>query len=250
MQNLIYLNMIRTLLIEDEPQSREMIKSMIRDTSPFIDVVDETGYVEEAVALIKKHQPRLVILDIQLYGRSAFDIFKEITDFDFNIVFITAFEHFAIPAIRLSAVDYILKPVSHIEFGAAMEKVRKKEGLSGQTNNPYKEPAAKINKVVLNDHKEIYLVNPEDLVYFVADGNYTTAVLNNGKKITVAKPIAEFESTLAGQGFYRIHKSYLINISKTLKYIKGRGGEVEMVNGDIIYVSSRRRDEFLGMLKN
>ncbi len=245
--------MIKTLLIEDEPQSREFIKSLISDTAPFIDLVGETGHVDEAVQLIGETQPGLVIMDIQLYGRSAFDIFKAIGNFDFQVVFITAFEHFAIPAIRLSAVDYILKPISPLEFKEAMQKVQRNAGMEVGTQpvTTVKLPQGiRSNKLVISDYKEIHILKYEDVIYLEGDGNYTHAVVAGGKRITSSKPISEYEGQLGGEGFFRVHKSYLINMARVVKYVKGRGGEVVMDNGDTVYVSSRKKDEFLALLNN
>src|SRR5215212_3452889 len=152
--------MIRTLLIEDELQSREFIKQLAKDKAPFIDIVGEAASVDDAVRLIKELRPQLAIVDIQLQGRSAFDIFKEIPDFDFQLVFTTTFEHFAIPAIKLSAIDYILKPISHSEFKSAMDKVAKKaEGTlnpaEGKTDT--KESIPGNDKLIIRDFKEIYV---------------------------------------------------------------------------------------------
>jgi two-component system, LytTR family, response regulator len=244
--------MIKTLLIEDEPQNRDYIKKLLKDTAPFIQLVGETGQVDEAIALIKQTQPQLVIVDIQLYGRSAFDIFKEIGEFSFQIVFITAFEHFAIPAIKLSAVDYLLKPISPAEFKEAMQKVQYRVGL--QKPAPYtaakyqKEFAGNGEKLIISDQKELYVIKHEDVIYFEGDGNYTHVILQGGKKITSTKPISDYEEMLTHQGFYRVHKSYLINMAQVVKYVKGRGGEVIMTNGDTVYVSSRKKDDFLSLL--
>jgi two-component system, LytTR family, response regulator len=127
----------------------------------------------------------LVIVDIQLYGRSALDIFKEIGDFDFQLVFITAFEHFAIPAIKLSAVDYLLKPISPAEFKEAMQKVQQRAGVQAVSSpaRTLKEPADKSEKLIISDHEEMYVIKHEDVVYFEGDGNYTHAILTNGKKL-------------------------------------------------------------------
>lgn len=245
--------MIKTLLIEDEPQSREFIKSLISDTAPFVDLVGETGHVDEAVQLINQTKPGLVIMDIQLYGRSAFDIFKAIGDFDFQVVFITAFEHFAIPAIKLAAVDYILKPISPVEFKEAMQKVQRNMGteavaLPANVQKPLSD--LRNNKLIISDYKEMHILKHEDVIYFEGDGNYTHAVVSSGKRITSSKPISEYEEQLSRQGFFRVHKSYIINMARVVKYVKGRGGEVVMDNGDTVYVSSRKKDEFLTLLNN
>lgn len=245
--------MIKTLLIEDELQSREFIKSLINDTAPFIELVGETGHVDEAVELINQTKPGLVIMDIQLYGRSAFDIFKAIGDFDFQVVFITAFEHFAIPAIKLAAVDYILKPISPLEFKEAMLKVQRNADIEVPAPAAFiQKPLTSVrsNKLVISDYKEMHILKYEDLIYLEGDGNYTHAVLTSGKRITSSKPISEYEVQLSAEGFFRVHKSYIINMARVIKYVKGRGGEVVMDNGDTVYVSSRKKDDFLALLNN
>lgn len=241
---------IRTLLIEDEEKSRQFIRSMLQDHAPFISLEGEAGDVDGAVELINNMKPELVITDIQLYGRSAFDIFRKTGNQDFQLVFITAFEEFAISALRLSAVDYLLKPVSPMEFKAAMEKVRLRyeqmQFLMGKHTS--KELVPSKEKLIVSDYKEIYVLKLEDIVYIGAEGNYSSIKLLTGKTIVASKSISEFEEALHDKNFFRTHKSYLINISHISKYIKGRGGEVEMSDGSILYVSSRKKDEFLGML--
>lgn len=226
---------------------------MISDTAPFIDLVGETGHVDEAVQLINQTKPGLVIMDIQLYGRSAFDIFKVIGNFEFQVVFITAFEHFAIPAIKLSAVDYILKPISPLEFKEAMLKVQRNAGVevvipSAVIQKPL--TGIRSNKLVISDYKEMHILKYDDVIYLEGDGNYTHAVVTSGKRIISSKPISEYEEQLSNEGFFRVHKSYIINMARVVKYVKGRGGEVVMDNGDTVYVSSRKKDEFLALLNN
>lgn len=226
---------------------------MISDTAPFIDLVGETGHVDEAVELINQTKPGLVIMDIQLYGRSAFDIFKSIGEVDFQVVFITAFEHFAIPAIKLSAVDYILKPISPLEFKEAMQKVQRNAGIEVVAPTAaVQKPSTSVrsNKLVISDYKEMHILKYEDVIYLEGDGNYTHAVLTSGKRITSSKPISEYEEQLGAEGFFRVHKSYIINMARVVKYVKGRGGEVVMDNGDTVYVSSRKKDDFLALLNN
>lgn len=245
--------MIRTILIEDELQSRDFIKQLVKDKAPFIEIIAETGSVDGAIKLINEKRPQLALVDIQLQGRSAFDIFKEIKDIDFQLVFITTFEHFAIPAIKLSAVDYILKPISPAEFKTAMDKVaRRAEGTldkAGEGATPRKNISGS-DKLIISDFKDIHVVQYKNIIYLEADGSYTHVILDSGKKILSSKSISEYEETLTGVGFYRVHKSYIINMQHVVKYVKGRGGQVVMANGDVVYVSIRKKEDFLASLGN
>lgn len=237
-------------MIEDEEQSRQFIKSMLQDHAPYIALEGETGEVDEAIRLIEELKPELLITDIQLHGRSAFEIFGETGNLDFQLVFITAFEQFAITALRLSAIDYLLKPISPVEFKTAMEKVKQRyeERQLLLHRSLGKELTLSKEKLIVSDYKDIYIVKLDDIIYIGAEGNYSSIRLQTGKTIVASKGISEFEEALIDKKFFRIHKSYLVNLAHISRYIKGRGGEVEMSDASILQVSSRKKEEFLEVL--
>jgi len=233
---------MKTILIEDEANSRTYIRSLIKDTAPFLDLVAEAGHVDEAVHLIREHQPELVMTDIMLYGRSAFDIFKSLGHHSFRLIFITAFKDFAIPALRLSAVDYLLKPVSPLDFAVTMERLKRSAARDGREMLPQK------RRLFIHDQKEIHIVSLDDILYVEGDGSYSLVKLATGKQIVCSKRLSELEEMIASNDFFRVHKSYLVHLPHVVRYVKGRGGEVVMSDGSVVYVSSRRKDQFLSVL--
>jgi two-component system LytT family response regulator len=190
--------------------------------------------------MISLHKPELVLTDIMLYGRSAFDIFATAEAHSYQLVFITAFRDFAVPALRLSAVDYLLKPVSPSEFANTIDRVRKRRAAAP-------EPVKK-RRLVISDHKEIHILQQDEIVFVQGEGSYSMVKLVSGKEIMSSRRLSEIEEMIGSGDFFRVHKSSLVNLKYIRKYVKGRGGEVLMSDGTVIYVSSRRKDEFLHVL--
>jgi two-component system, LytTR family, response regulator len=246
--------MINAILVEDEQHCIDRIKELI--SSPAGKNIQLTGIarsVEEARALIAAKSPDLVFLDVQLSDGSAFDLLHSLP-VDFQIIFTTAFDSFAVQAFRFSAVDYLLKPVDETQFSNAVvrtDDILEKKSFSKKLDSLLANiQTQKTDQRICIPTKDAYeFVNVADIIYGRSEGNYTFLHLSGGKKMIASKPLKEFEKLLTDHGFYRVHHSYLINLLQIRRVVKTDGGYVEMSNGDQVEISVRKKDSFLQKIK-
>jgi two-component system, LytTR family, response regulator len=242
---------IRTLLIDDEPNNTASLHFLLEKYCPDIAVVGTAGDMQEGVDLIRQTSPDLVFLDIEMPYGNGFDLLNKVTPVEFAVVFITAFDAYAIQAIKYAAMDYLLKPVHIAELKSAVEKVTRYFEQKKQTTqistllHNLGTPAAGAKKIGLPTQDGLVFENLENITHLVASSNYTIISTADKNKYTIAKTLREFEDMLPPAIFCRIHHSYLININYVKKYLKGRGGFVEMEDGSSFEVSARKKDEFL-----
>lgn len=242
---------IRTLLIDDEPNNTTSLQFLLEKYCPGIEVVGTAGDMQEGVERIRQTSPDLVFLDIEMPYGNGFDLLNKVSPVEFAVVFITAFDAYAIQAIKYAALDYLLKPVHIAELKTAVEKVtryfeEKKQASQISAllyNLGTPQPGAK--KIGLPTQDGLVFESLENITHLVASSNYTIISTVDKSKYTIAKTLREFEDMLPGTIFCRIHHSYLINLNYVKKYLKGRGGFVEMEDGSTFEVSARKRDEFL-----
>ena len=241
---------MRAVIIDDEKRARNYLKGILDDQFKNIDIVGEADGVEAGVALIERVLPELIFLDVQMQDGTGFDLLAKIDRSRFHVVFISAYDRFAITAIKFSAVDYLLKPVEAIDLGLALDKVKKTK-LTDQVQNKLDlllNNVNKIEKIALPSLNGIEFVRIENIVRCESDNNYTNFYLTSGEKIVVSKTLKEFEEMLENKGFFRTHKSHIINLAFLKKYIKGEGGIAVMEDKSEIVVSRRRKEEFLEVL--
>jgi len=243
--------MLKTLIIEDELYIRKGLKAMIESLNFDIVVLGECESVEEAVIVTKSTKPDLIFLDINLIGGTAFDFLKQTENIDFKVIFITAYEEYALQALKNGAVDYILKPVDIVDLEAAIEKTIELNSLIIKEQlEIVKNQLAKNQKerLILKLQEGLQIINFNDLMYCKSDKGYTTFYLSNKKSYLASKPIKEFESQLPINNFYRTHQSYIINMKFIDKY--DHNGYAILKTGEKIPVASRRKDEFITKLLN
>lgn len=238
--------MIRTVIIEDEIHLREINRMMLESNFPDIEIVGETGKVDEAVALIQNLKPNLVLCDIELEDGNCFQVLQKCKPYDFRPVFITAFNQYAIKAIKFSAIDYILKPVNEFEFCEAVQRAIDsipEETAEMQTDNlmSHMNNGSADKKVVLRTTDAMHLVDLNEILFCKSDNSYTTFFLKEKKEITVSKSIKEFAELFSDYNFLRPHQSYLVNLQGITKIDKTDGGFIIMENGTEIPISSRRK---------
>ncbi len=241
---------LRTLIIDDESHIRRTLSAMLAAECPNVDVVGTADGVESGLKAIEKFHPDLVLLDIKMADGTGFDLLRRAKPVNFRIIIITAFEEYAIKAFRFSAIDYLLKPVNADDLHEAVEKAA---GSIGQDfamqlkvleeNLSGKEPAER--KIVLRTNDAVWLVKTKEISYCEADLGYTKFFLVNRSPIMVSGNLAEYEETLRESGFFRAHKSFLVNLSEVIRFEKGDGGFLVMSNNDRVPVASRKRDELL-----
>lgn len=243
--------MIKTILIEDDEILRKGLQEMLQLYAPNFEVIAEADTVASAVELLSKNEPDVVFLDIMLIGGTGFDVLKQYQEKygfpKFQLVFITAFEEYAIKAFRMSALDYLLKPVDPDELKEVIRKIEKAKSLSPASFELLVDHLGKQNtnkKIALATAEGIHIVLIDDIVYAQADNNYTTIVLNNKKQIIVSKPLKEYEELLTDKGFLRIHQSYLVN-TQYVQFFDKIEHMIQLNTNDILPVASRKKELLL-----
>ncbi|MBS4063869.1 MAG: response regulator transcription factor [Chitinophagaceae bacterium] len=247
---------LRTIIVDDEPKNRRVLMELLSRYCPEVTIIGDAGSLTEAVTLIHKSTPDLVLLDIEMPGGNGFDLIDKLKPINFEVIFVTAFDAYAIKAFKYSALDYLLKPVNIEEMQKSIAKVLERIHLksvnmrlmnlsenrsSGESEN---------QKMALQiPGKDLEFVNIADILYFESNGGYTNIFAETGRKYISSRTLKDFEELLPDSIFFRIHHSCLVNIKKVSKYLKGRGGSVEMVNGKQLEVATRRKEELLVRLK-
>jgi len=240
--------MIRTLIIDDEENNRLRLKNMINEHFPQINVVGEADGVETGLAAITNSNPEVVLLDIKMADGDAFDLLEKVKSVSFKIIFVTAYEEYALRAIKFSALDYLLKPVSVDDLKTAFLKAENQilDELRLQLSTLQSNLQTTKNKTLaLRTSEKIYLLDVNDIIRCEADRNYTYFFVNEQKKHIASQPMKEFEDLLVDFGFIRIHKSHLINISYIASFDKTDGGYVILKDKTEIPVSRRKKTELM-----
>jgi len=243
--------MITTLIIDDELSARKIIRGIVESVASEFEIVGEAHDVKSGLEQIKKHQPDLVLLDIDMPDGNAFNLLQQIGKIDFRIIFITAHSDFAIQAFRFSAIDYILKPIVSTELFRALNKAKKtfemeevNVKLDALLSNLKSNETKK--KVVLKTTGSILCVDIDDIYFCESEGgSYTRFHFKDKSKFLVSKPLKEYDEMLSDFNFFRIHKSYLVNLDKIVSYEKQAGGSVILDNQIELTVSHRKREPFL-----
>ena len=242
--------MIRVVVIDDIEKFRKNIIQDLHDYCDNIEVVGEGDGVINGAKIINETKPDLVFLDIQINQGTAFDLLEVIGEIDFKIIFTTASDEYAIKAFKLSAIDYLLKPIDTDELQAAVKKFE--EGNKddyGLLSDNVKETASENKRLALHSQDKIDIVEIGTIVRCESSVNYTTFYFENGKNILVTKTLKEFDRMLSDFGFYRVHQSHLINLNYLKEYIKTDGGYLLMKNGTSVPISTRKKSSVLKLLK-
>lgn len=246
--------MIRAIIVDDESDGRQATQMAVEKYCPDITLIKQCEKPEEAIQAISDLQPDLVFLDIQMPGMSGFDLLSQLDKINFEIIFISAFDQYAIKAIKFSALDYLLKPIDIDELVRAISKVKermnKKEGSYRQQSilNNIRYKTGNMEKIAVPSLNGIDFFAVTDIIYCHSEADYTTLVLKGKRTELVSRNLKEFEDLLKPSGFCRVHQSYLVNMQHITRYIRGEGGQVILSEGYNIPVSRRKKDEFLQLL--
>ncbi len=239
------------VIVDDESKGRISLKKLCEKYVPNLKIEGLAESVALAKQIIDRTDPDLVFLDIRMPVEDGFELLKKYDDVPFDVIFTTAFDQYAIKAFRFSAIDYLLKPISIQELQAAVEKVRKKkEKASGNSRGNIamlKENLVKgsFDKIALPTTEGFSFVKRDDIMRCEASGNYTIFYLKNKTKYIITKTLKHYEQMLVEFGFFRVHKSHLINLIYVQKFIRGKQGYVQMIDNKNIEVSTRKREELL-----
>lgn len=243
--------MIKTILIDDELSCTETLEIELNAYCPNVDVIGKYNSAKEGLLAIQKDKPQLVFLDIEMPWMNGFELLQSLGDFSFDVIFVTAYDEFAIKAFKFSAVDYLLKPVQKEELISAVKSVlkhkekRSVDYLLHQVSTKKKD----FDKLALPTMEGLVFVPLADIIYCQSDSNYTTVIRHDGSSTIVSKTLKSISEILKDDSFFRIHQSYLINLQYVSKYIKGQGGEVVMVNGKHLPVARSKKDELLAKVR-
>lgn len=244
--------MIKTIIIDDESDARDMLEKMLSKFFPnkFL-VLDKCESVDSALISIEKNQPELVFLDVQMPEKNGFELIKELKEINFELIFTTAHIQFAINAIKCSALDYLLKPITQIDLSDAIKKyesksykIQQQERLVLLLEN-LDLGNSEFSKVAFHTDSGIELVKVNTILYCEADVNYCNIYCLNDKKLTLSKPLKYIESLLPKSIFQRIHKSYLVNLNYVSRFNKLNDYQVELVNGLTLPVSFRQKENLI-----
>lgn len=246
--------MKKAIIIDDENRTRDLIAKMINSFGLDIEAIPAAESVASGIKAIEDHHPDIVFLDIKLPDGTGFDLLKALPEKNFEVIFITAHEEFAIKAIKFSALDYILKPVDPEELKEAV--VRALESVGAKKEDSQFE-ALQLNiqpnqkrKLVLKTQESVHIVELDNIIRCEADRNYTSFYLAEGKKILVSKTLKDYETLLSSHNFLRVQQSHLINLDYVDRYDKGNGGSVVMKDGSEVPLSPAKRDIFFKILEN
>lgn len=240
--------MIKTLLVEDKPYIRKGLISLITLLDKGLTIIGECASVKEAVTVTNACKPDLVFLDINLPDGNAFDFLEQTSALNFKVIFITAYDKYALQALKMGAIDYILKPVDIDELEAAIDKViNSTDAIQKKEIEKVKEEIEN-NRLVISLQDGYQVINIHDLKYCKSDKGYTTFYLSNDKTIMASKPIKHFIDSLPASKFVRTHQSCVVNLDYVEKYDKS--GMVILKGNQRVPVSIRKKEEFLSKLLN
>ena len=242
--------MITCVIIDDEPKNIRLLQNMLNMLCPDVNVLATETEAKAGVELIREVQPQLVFLDVEMPHLNGFEVLKQLEPLSFEVIFVTAFSHYAVDAFEHQATGYITKPVNAEKLQTAVntaikrieEKTINKNLFSLLAQNTRQEMP---DKIPLSTTGGLLFVKLTDIVFCESSGNYTYFFLSDEKKIVVSRQLGEYEKLLPENSFIRIHDKYITNLSFIKEYIKGSGGEVVLENGKQLPVATRRKEEFL-----
>ncbi|MFK7953729.1 MAG: LytR/AlgR family response regulator transcription factor [Ekhidna sp.] len=238
-------------LLDNEKSARETVKSYLKkfDFGEPIQIHEATN-IEEGLTYFSQQQSDIAILDINLDEGTSFDMLSRLDQIPSKIVFISAYDQYAIKAFKFNALDYILKPINPLEFNAALEKSLSTPAVLPAQLDGFKTTITQKNfdKVILRDSQSIHFVSVDDIIQCKSENNYTIFSTKEGA-ITISKTLGEYEMMLREKGFFRSHRSHLINLNQIKRFDKKEGGQIQMTNGENVPLARNKRDIFMKIIE-
>lgn len=249
------MNKIKVIIIDDESKSIQTLSILLENYYDDIEILSTAHSMKSGLKVIEQHKGQIDILfvDIQMPEGDGFDLLQQIPDINFRIVFTTAYDHYAIKAIKFSALDYLLKPIDNTELGSALNKyraIKSKEEIPASIHN-FKQALQQkkmFEKLAVSTLNEIIFIKLEDILYMKSSNNYTTLFFETRQEMISSRNIGYYEELLEEHHFYRVHNSYLVNLKKVERFIKCKNGLIEIEGGKTIEVSTRRKETLLEKL--
>ncbi len=244
--------MLKAVIVDDEPDAIESIKLILNDHFSDIVITGTAQSVKQAISIINTHKPDVVFLDIEMPNGNGFDVLEGLTNKDFHVIFITAYNQYALKAFKYSAVDYILKPVDIDELVNAIKRINdstQPKEVNGKKMDNLLENMRKERpeKIALSTSEGIEFAKISDIIQVQAEGSYSIIKMLDQSELVVSKNLGEFEQLLEDHAFYRPHQSHLINVSH-VKKITRLGNEIVMDDGSIAFLSRRKKNQFLDLM--
>ncbi|MCD4788698.1 MAG: LytTR family DNA-binding domain-containing protein, partial [Bacteroidales bacterium] len=241
---------LKTIIIDDELDAVNFIRSIIEEYCPKLEVSGTAHSAKDGAKAIIKTNPDVVFLDVEMPHGSGFDLLANFPEKTFDVIFITAFNHYAIKAIKFSAVDYILKPININEFIKAVDKVIEKRASSQNRNTSYNALLENVrsslpSKLAIPTSEGMEYLNTKEIIRVEADRSYSWFFLKDKRKLLVSRNLKEYQELLSDRNFFRSHNSHLINLEHVKKYIRHEGGAIELIDGSQVPISRGKRDLFL-----
>ena len=244
--------MIKCVIIDDENNCLEMLEWLLKTYTPSVSVAAMCSSAEKGIEAIREHRPELVFLDIEMPRMNGFDMLEKFDKLHFDVVFTTAYDKFAIKAFKYSALNYLLKPIDPEDLIETIRRVDEKRNIPSREQiellfQSMRQVKNTPPRIALTTGDGMIFVPTQDILYCEAESNYTSVMLANGKKVVVSKVLKDIDEALSGPDFYRVHNSYLINLNRIKKFVRGEGGYIVMDNDVAISISRSRRQEFMEM---
>ncbi|PHN07067.1 LytR/AlgR family response regulator transcription factor [Flavilitoribacter nigricans] len=246
--------MINAVIVEDEQHNREYLGKLLERYCPDIQLLAAARDVGSGLKAIEAHQPDLLFLDVEMPDGTGFDLLQQLPAEDFSIIFVTAYDHYALDAIRFCAIDYLLKPLKVEHLKAAVQKVIRQKGqqqenrLLRQLLNNISQQDPREKRIALPTQEEIILVKVSEIIRCQGENNYTGFYLRDGRHILVSRTLREFEDLLGEYSFLRCHQSHLVNMAEVRSFVKSDGGYLLMNDDSRVNVSRHRKDKVLAAL--
>jgi len=245
---------IKALIVDDELNNRENLHALLSEYCRDVEVIGMANSVDSAYKLIKTQKPDLVFLDIKMPEKDGFKLLENLNEITFEVIIVTAYNHYAIQAIKFCAIDYLLKPIDIIELSNAVDQVSQRMDQK-QENERLKQLINHLNnknrssKIGLASQHKVDFVETNQIIRCEADNNYTHVFLDNHKKMTISKTLKEFEELLSDHGFIRLHQSHLVNSTYIQSYHKNDGGYIIMNDGTTIPISRAKKNEIIALIR-
>jgi two-component system, LytTR family, response regulator len=249
------LKAIRTIIADDESPSVEVLRLLIQAYCPEIEIVAVCSNGQEAIEAIRKFKPQLVFLDVEMPNFTGFQVIEQLGAIDFPVIFTTAHSKYAVQAFRISATDFLLKPIDELDFQNAMNKLKNNGFLKPTADQltllqqTWRNSKENLKRLPLPIAAGLVFVEIENIIYCQSFGNYVTLYLSNGKTLVVTRSLKDIEELLENKPFFRIHNSFLVNLNYIEQYHRGEGGEVTLTNTTVLPVSKSKKDDFLEIFK-
>ena len=249
------MSKLKAILVDDEQDSREILASYLKKYCPNIQLLEKCDSVKSALRAIEIHDPQVVFLDIEMPYGNGFDLLDQVKDVNFETIFVTAYDNYAIQALNQSAAYYLLKPIDIDELITAIEKISEERKSTNYIEHArillenIRFPDKTIGKIMLPTLEGFEIVKLEEIIYCEAVDNFTRFYLNDQRKLLICRTLKYFEDTLRGEKFIRIHRSHMINIEYVVRYTKGKGGYVTLKNNVELEVAAKKKGEFIQAFK-